>query len=369
MKPKQRNIPISGSYPIDDVRFLLNQLRNPPFVSLEEKERRIRQGEHYSQMVHQEAPPSEDYLRLFYQMMTRNKERLAAEVLYLAHAITERRTAPITLVSLARAGTPIGVLVHRVLKRMGVESVHYSISIMRGQAGTCDASFEYILKQQKRPSHGIAFIDGWTAKGAITRQLKSSVAEWNCCQQEQLNDELFVIADVGGTAACAATFDDYAIPSGMLGATVSGLLSRTVINSEIGQNDFHGTHYFEELEPYDLSRWFVDQIDAATQYVDRAAGPEGDRIERFAHTQAFLREIMDEFRVDDINRVKPGIVEGTRVLNRRIPDVLLVKNPAQPDVAHMLHLARQRQAHIVVRRDMPYNALCLIKDVQNDVSK
>ena len=55
--------------------------------------------------------------------------------------------------------------------------------------------------------------------------------------------------------------EDFLIPSACLNATVSGLISRTVLNDTyIGPNDFHGFKYYKELEQEDLSNFFVDEV-------------------------------------------------------------------------------------------------------------
>ena len=58
----------------------------------------------------------------------------------------------------------------------------------------------------------------------------------------------------------AATTDDYAMPSGILNATVSGLTSRSILNAAIGPDDFHGCVFYAGFAPHDHSRWFLDQV-------------------------------------------------------------------------------------------------------------
>ena len=103
--------PIHGSYLPDDCRFLLTPIETE-FVSIEEKERRIQSGEaHYSEMIHREPAPSEDYLRMFETLCERYGKRMAGEVRLLARELVAdygHSASPITLVSLVRAGTPAG---------------------------------------------------------------------------------------------------------------------------------------------------------------------------------------------------------------------------------------------------------------------
>jgi hypothetical protein len=55
------------------------------------------------------------------------------------------------------------------------------------------------------------------------------------------------------------------IPSGLLNGIVSGLISRSVLNNDmlVGPGDFHACLFMEEHRHADLSRTYVDAIDAA----------------------------------------------------------------------------------------------------------
>ena len=144
----------------------------------------------------------------------------------------------------------------------GTETKHYSISIIRDR-GIDTNALECILRRDKRPAAGLVFVDGWTGKGVITRELKRAVKAWNATHPERLDDRLYVVADIGGVADVAATLDDYVIPSGIMNATVSGLVSRSILNGAISQADFHGCVYYGHLEPYDMSNWFLDTVTEA----------------------------------------------------------------------------------------------------------
>ncbi|MFS1429810.1 cysteine protease StiP domain-containing protein, partial [Vibrio splendidus] len=221
--------PILGSYSADDCQFLMQEIETE-YVSIEEKERRIQTGEsHYSEMINKESVPSDSYMALFTEMLSKYDVRLANEVVSLATKIIAMRPesgsedVPIVLVSLARAGTPIGVLVKRAVEFLGYNAVHYSISIIRDK-GIDEVALKHLT--DKYTDESLVFIDGWTAKGVITRELKESVRQFNDKNGTLVAPELFVIADIGGTATVCSTQEDYAIPSSILNSTVSGLISR-----------------------------------------------------------------------------------------------------------------------------------------------
>ena len=67
--------------------------------------------------------------------------------------------------------------------------------------------------------------------------------------------------------------------------------------------------------------------------------------------------------VRDPNHVKPGLGEATRVLLRRVPDRLIVRDPDSPDVEHLLVLAREKAVPTDTDPSLPYAAVALIKEL------
>ncbi|MCB1822466.1 MAG: hypothetical protein KDI73_12940, partial [Candidatus Competibacteraceae bacterium] len=252
--------PFTGSYRAEDTIFLLKPLQLE-MVDIAAKERLIQSGQrHYSEMLAPERAPGPRYLQLFEALTDRYAGRLAGEVMGLARYLAESRPRQITLVSLARAGTPIGALLARALRKLGrSDARHYSISIIRDR-GIDENALKFILRSEGRDPTGLAFVDGWTAKGVITEELHQAVRRWNRRQPEQLEEALYVVSDIGGTADVAATYDDYAMPSGILNATVSGLTSRSILNAAIGPDDFHGCVFYGEFACFDRSNGFLDEV-------------------------------------------------------------------------------------------------------------
>ena len=112
---------LSGSYRADDVTFLLKPLDLDP-TPIEEKEHYIQRGvKHYSEMISLEQVPSAAYWHVFDEAMARNLERFSQHLLDLAAYLDEQtpKGTPkddVVLVSLARAGTPVGVALTRLLR-------------------------------------------------------------------------------------------------------------------------------------------------------------------------------------------------------------------------------------------------------------
>jgi hypothetical protein len=356
----------SGSYAPEDVLFLLKPVRLEP-TPLEEKERLIQSGrKHYSEMIGAEMHPSPAYLRLFHQSFDRQKARFARHLLQLAALIAAARAGPVALVSLARAGTPVGVLLTRILRSRYERSVtHYSISIIRDR-GIDETALRFILSRHSAQS--VALVDGWTGKGVIARELYKAVTAFNAREGTDLPVELFAVADLCGMAR-AATSEDYLIPSSVLGCTISGLVSRSILNDTLlGPRDFHGCIHYQEWQSHDLSRWFVDTMMDA---VETLTGEEmnirpmtdTDRAELRQRNEAFLHQVSARYGVRNVNHIKPGIGEATRVLLRRLPDRLLLRDPGHADVEHLRVLAEEKCVPIEIDPFMPYLATALIQEV------
>ncbi len=355
----------SGSYDPDDVIFLLK----PAIIAatpVAEKERLIQSGaRHYSEMVSAESVPDTRYMRLYRSALADNAARLRHDVEQLAEAIRQRpRTAQeCVIVSLARAGTPIGILLTRALRRLGVTTHHYSISIIRGR-GIDAVALAYIA--QRHGTASAVFVDGWTGKGAIRGELDASLA----ASDSGFAPFLAVVADPAGVADLAATIDDYAIPSGLLNGIVSGLVSRSVLNDAlVGAGDFHACLSLTELAPHDLSRQFLADVESAGTWQGSGSGwSPALAAQARAGAQAMIAGIVAEHGVRDINRLKPGIAEATRAILRRVPDRIFVADLADPAIAHIRHLADEAGVPVTERRLHSWRAITIIKDLGGEQS-
>lgn len=354
----------SGSYLPGDVTFLLKPVTMAP-VDVADKERLIQSGQrHYSEMLSAETPPGREYLALYDAALARNGQRLGDDIATLARALDARAKAgrEIVLVSLARAGTPVGVLLRRALARLDRAAPHYSVSIIRDRGIDANA-VAHILK--RHDPRDLVFVDGWTGKGAIRGELDRSFA----AHPRIDHPFLVVVADPAGMADLCATHDDYLIPSGLLNSVVSGLVSRSVLNADlVGPQDFHACVVQSHLATVDRSRAFVDHIDRlAAQSGAAAALPDpAERAAAHAQCAGVLQAIMQGHQVTNINLVKPGIAEATRVFLRRVPRLLLLRDGDDPDVAHLRHLAAQKNVAVELHADIGrYRAMAVIQSLKN----
>jgi hypothetical protein len=353
----------SGSYAADDVTFLLKPV-DLRATRVAQKERLIQSGRrHYSEMIGPESPPGPVYMALYREALARNAARLARDIAGLAASLAEDAAGrrEVVLVSLARAGTPIGVLLRRALGRLGVAAPHYSVSIIRDR-GIDLAALAHIGARHE--AGDAVFVDGWTGKGAIAAELERSLAG----SPFGFRPRLAVVADPAGRADLAATGEDYLIPSGLLNCIVSGLVSRSILNPRIvGPGDFHACVHYPQFAREDVSRAFVDAIDAlAAELPPSPARPLLGKAERARRCDRAVDGLMARYGVADRNRIKPGIAEATRAVLRRVPERLLVRDPDDADVRHLIHLARERDLEVdLLPPDFCYRAVSLIRDVRS----
>ncbi len=355
-----------GSYLKEDVTFLLKPVELED-TDLTEKEFLIQSGKkHYSEMVSAEYIPSLEYLDVFYQAMALNKVKMANNIISLAKLISEKKKP--VLISLARAGTPVGVLLKRALQDIfGKESIHYSISIIRDK-GIDENALKYILKYHQQEE--IVFIDGWTGKGVITNELRKSIELFNQKYNTKIPPIIHVLSDLSGKADISVTYEDYLIPSAVLNSTISGLISRTILNKLlIGPDDFHGCKYYKNLADSDLSRWFINEImeiihKLSIDNIEKPEYSESKKAEMQKISHRFITETMSIYNVKNINYIKPGIGETTRVLLRRVPDRILINDVRSKEVEHLLVLAKEKKVLIEQIENMPYKAVGIISGLE-----
>lgn len=246
-----------GTYKGDDVTILLKDVTDlvKP-VGTEEKERMIQSGIHYSELLQKEWEPSSEYLRLFEEIMGSFSPVIAQLVATVSTQIVKDKWENTVLVSLARAGTPIGILIKRYIKeRWGFDVSHYTISIIRDK-GIDKNAMDYIVN--KHGEKWIQFVDGWTGKGTIKKQLNESLAKYYTETGHRIKPDLAVLSDPARVANKWGTREDVLIPNACLNANISGGLSRTFLKDGIvGKNDFHGCAFYKDLKGSDYTYTFI----------------------------------------------------------------------------------------------------------------
>jgi hypothetical protein len=358
-----------GSYQESDVLFLLKDLSD---IQLEDsavnRELQIQSGGHYSESLPIEYQPPKEYVDLFWKTLMEYKQKVAICVGIVAEQIYQLKGKNAILVSLARAGTPVGILIKRYLKmRYNVSLPHYSISIIRDR-GIDENALHYII--DKHPNGTIQFVDGWTGKGAISIELTKACRDFEQKYRIKLDDTLAVIADPGYCTTLYGTREDFLIPSACLNSTVSGLVSRTVLNDKyIGKDDFHGAKFYRDLFPDDVSNEFIDMISCEFPFIAEEAAEMASQMSQEKIETGFLgmedvKRIQAEFSIESTHYIKPGVGETTRVLLRRVPWKILMRDPSSPFVKHILMLAREKGVEVIAYPHLSYLCCGLIKSVK-----
>lgn len=367
MLPEPLRGPDFSSYAPDEVGWLLQDLSDVTLEApTEEREEAIQSGgAHYAESLPVEYQPSEQYQELFHAALATSATRLARAVGAVTEIVLAERSPRPVLVSLARAGTPVGVLMRRWAQfRHGLDLPHYAVSIVRGRG--IDANALRWLADRHDPAD-VVFVDGWTGKGAITRELAAALSDFEVSDGVTgFDPEIAVLADPGSCVRTYGTRDDFLIPSACLNSTVSGLISRTVLRADlVGPHDFHGAKFYRELADADLSPDFLDAVSARFPDVADTVDAQAKELLSADRTPtwegwAAVERISEEYGIHDVNLVKPGVGETTRVMLRRVPWKVLARAGAGADLDHVRLLAEQRGVPVEEVDDLPYTCVGLI---------
>ncbi len=374
--------PQFGSYRAEEVTWLLKDLSDVALeADIASREADIQAGRaHYAESLPVEYQPSAQYQRLYEAALNRSARRVAHAVGFVTEQVLAARGADPVLVSLARAGTPVGILMRRWAAAVhGRRLPHYAISIVRGRGIDVNA-LAYIASRHD-PTTAM-FVDGWTGKGAITRELLSAVEDANALLGTSFPSDIAVLADTGRCVRFFGTRDDFLIPSACLNSTVSGLVSRTVLNDAlIGEHDFHGAKQYRDLAAVDQSAAFLDAVsvhfdtdlvDEVSRQRDRRGdgrqhrGRQHDGVRPDWSGWAAVEQVAADHGIENINLVKPGVGETTRVLLRRVPWKVLVRPDRLDELQHVLLLAEQRGVPVVPVDGLAYSCIGLIEPKGTD---
>ena len=389
---------VKNTFKPEDVTVLLKDLTSEGMkeLSTEEREKLIQSGVHYSEMLPLEYVPTNEYMKLYEKSL---KEQLYITVKDLAQMCEAvlifkrerelkekfKESKKIAVVSLARAGTPIGVLFKRYMNMFHPEYTvnHYSISIIRGR-GIDRNAMDYIASKEEVSD--IVFFDGWTGKGAINNVLKLEVynlkqIDYN--KWKDLSDELVVLADPANICRVCGTHKDRLVPSSCLNSTVTGLVSRTILNSHYineADGDFHGAVYFGDNEDMLEADKTYEFIDAVVDFLNKKFDDETIKIVQ-SNAQKILNKGATEIKgidivkniaqsegIDDFNKIKPGVGECTRVLLRRVPKKILVNSQYIGDesLGHIFQLANERKVLIESSNELGnYGVVGVVADLSD----
>lgn len=361
---------VKTSYREDDVIVLLRDFtESMKELDTNEREQMIQSGVHYSEMLPKENAPTAEYEEIYNILLEKQSEKVAMYIAELADKLYKIHGSRMVLISLARAGLPVGVLLKRYMKRMyGLDVPHYGISIIRGK-GIDKAAMEYIYNKHGREVgvNHFQFVDGWTGKGMIGSVLDDAVRdlERENIKWRGLYKELAVIADPAMVTNLCGTHKDLLIPSACLNSTVSGLVSRTINRTEDDVNKFHGACYFKKFESIDKTYEFINAVE---KYFDNSRGLYEK--EQTESGLLVVDRVQKEYGISDIGFIKPGIGETTRVLLRRMPWKVLISNQIDEqdkwELNHIIQLCKEKDVPYEYKNIGNYKVCGIIKDLSAD---
>jgi len=358
-----------GTFHLEDVTLLLTDITGmiSPLPTAE-REKLIQTGVHYSEMLPLEYKPSKEYLTQYYHALNNFSNEVAEAVVIVSEKIYRKLGGKTVLVSLARAGTPIGVLIKRYLQRKYyVDIPHYTISIVRGR-GIDVAAMRFILKRHK--VEDIQFIDGWTGKGAILDELYAATQDFIQIYSQSKYMEslghlpnkrnlLAVLADPANITDMCGTHEDIPIASSFLNSTVCGLMSRTIMPANQNEDEYHGVAFYNDLRHEDKTYEFIERIEQSIMLTNENIlyQKSKDIMQTCPYQESECSDstgidevyaIAKKFSISNINFIKPSIGEATRVLLRRVPDTILIAEDVELKyIAHLIQLAEEKGVPIV----------------------
>lgn len=372
---------VKTSYNERDCKVLLKDLTNVMDAkSTEEREQLIQSGVHYSELLPEEKKPTEKYMSLYRQSVENTKYTMINWVRILGelmlNKVSFRENNKPIIVSLARAGIPLGVLIKRyILAQYNIDCSHYAISIIRDKGIDVNAMeyiYEHEVKYNNEKVSDIVFVDGWVGKGVIKEQLEDAVK--HLCELDNkwqgLSSDLFVISDPAYVTEYCATREDVLLPFACLNSTISGLLSRTILNSYINKDDMHGAVYFSQYEDIDETNKYIDGLKLEKHIKElrdnlmivklRLDDSQGMKI---------VNKVCESYGIQDYKKVKPGIGETTRVLLRRVPYKVLINESIDSDnadIQHIIELCKEKGVSIERFPLGAYKVCGIIKELSAD---
>lgn len=350
-----------GSYNPSDVTFLLNPNTDARLTTIEIKEDLMAAGVHYSDLVVKEEAPSGEQIDCYLSTLDDLKNEMALGVLGLAKAIAQEAffSDEIVLISLVRAGTPLGVLLKHALENQDLcpPVSHYGVSIIRDRGIDQKAMIEI---KENHPNAVFYFVDGWTGKGTITKTLKESIVKvpgW-----EGHVPRLVVYSDPACKATLCATRNDMVLPFSVLNSTIAGLISRSFWVED--PESYHGVYEYTYLAQDDFTKAYIELMkkEIDSNHIDWAtiAHAYNSKLDKTVSTTT--ERLIKDLVGNNPNKLKMSISETVRALLRRNPKQIYISSYDDPEVQLIIQLAKNKGVPIQARTGLGgwYKALAIL---------
>ncbi|GAA4896363.1 cysteine protease StiP domain-containing protein [Actinomycetospora straminea] len=333
-----RRGPAFGTFAPGEVGWLLSDLSGHALeMPTDVREAALAAGAHYADALPPEPAPSAAYARVVARAVERAAPGVAAAVGVLAERVLAQRGPGVVLVSLARAGTPVGVLVRRwAAWARGVALPHYAVSVVRGR-GLDRAALDALVAAHHPSS--LVLLDGWTGAGGIVDEVRRDLAAYARETGVVVDPTVAVLADPAHRTPLCGTREDLLVPHACLNATASGLVSRTVDRPDlVVPGAHHGAQVHRELAAVDRTAAVLDAVTAcfgSSTPSAPVAAPDG-------RGARYLAALARDLSLPGERRLRAGVGETSRTLLRRDPAAVLVARDAGPELDPVRRLCAER---------------------------
>lgn len=322
--------------------------------TLETREKLIKAGKKAYDTIPLEVAPTNEELCYYERAIRLAEKDIAIAVKNLAERIYKARGREVVLVSLIRGGITIGVLIKRYLeKTYNIEIPHYAITLI-GTKGIDETAVEHILT--KFDAGRLQFVDGWTGKGAVKRTLEKSLQKY-----KGINSEIAVLSDPANILDLCGTHEDILITNACLNSPLAGLLSRAIPQ----ENNFFGAVFFKELLEFDKTYDFINRIEGHFDFLqsDFYTPKEITHIDGLLEVQ----EIANEFNINDIHFIKPGMGETMRALIRKKPDIILMNSKKNKYTEFLFNILKEKNILIKEYPLINFNVCGIYTNLNSDI--
>lgn len=346
---------ITTSYKPNDVIALMDDATEKvKELSKEEYRNLKKKGIHYSSLLQYEEYPNKLLLSLYNKSLNESGFLVAQMVADLSDRLIDNYGDNLVLISLARAGTPIGVLVKRFIKyKYGFDIPHYTISIIR-DIGIDTVAMDYILL--KHSIEHYVFLDGWTGKGRIRNELDLYLQDYN------IDYKFAVLVDPAGIADICATNTDYVVPSSYLNSIVSGLFSRSILLNDKPKNSLHSAIKYKRYKDKDYTYHFINSIE---KHYNKIMS-DYNLIEKIPENSKSvginqLDTLCTKYGSGNIDRIKPGLNETIRAFEKDSVKLLLVNSLYDDSLNDMIELAKNSNVPIIEEEILVYKCCAIVR--------
>ena len=344
---------VESSYKSGQVELLIKDLSGIACpVSIEERDKRVAEGEFERGILIDEYPMSEEYFNTAKKYIDSYMPNLASCIRILAEKLYAAKGKDLVLVSIIRAGVPVGILLKNYfLKKYHIDVPHYAVSLVKGLD---ENAMRYILA--RHDAENIQFVDGWVGKGTVSKELEESALHY-----AGLHPDLAVLVDPIGISKYYGVCKDIAIPSAPFNAVVTGLVSITVFNNDmISEDDFHGAIYLHNWKDWDISQEFIDMAEQSMNY-DSMSGNLQKILFAPRKCNKDACKIFSEENNIPMGLLNPGINEAARAILRRNLEVLYVRNLTDPNIKGIAELAKIKGIPVIEKPMESYSAISVAK--------